>query len=315
MHVIFDESRPELRGISEYYNHQLLIQLGRLERERVEAVLKSKKTAKLVLKIGGAATIISCFIFNPAVAFVTGFILTGIIALLVRAFQSNKAYYDASLFLSEKLCRFVGWKYRRDPVKVPNLAVFTQLGLLTRDKDRISLEDQILGRRNGRKFHYIECHIESRHEREDDEGNIEVYWVTEFKGALLQTKFTREFLGKLVVLNDSDYFIGWQDRMKRVGLEDPVFEKIFEAYGNDQVEARYILTPTFMQKLVDMSQKISRDFVRLGFYNNQVFATIYNADRFEIAGTKAKITDGDQVMKTMGDIEDIFTIMDAIVDD
>jgi len=38
--------------------------------------------------------------------------------------------------------------------------------------------------------------------------------------------------------------------MKRVGLVDPVFEKIFEAYGTDQVEARYLLTPTFMQRLV-----------------------------------------------------------------
>ena len=38
--------------------------------------------------------------------------------------------------------------------------------------------------------------------------------------------------------------------LRKVGLEDPHFEKIFEVFGDDQVEARAILTPVFMEELV-----------------------------------------------------------------
>ena len=32
-----------------------------------------------------------------------------------------------------------------------------------------------------------------------------------------------------------------------IKLEDPEFEKLFAVYGDDQIEARYILTPALMQ--------------------------------------------------------------------
>ena len=38
-----------------------------------------------------------------------------------------------------------------------------------------------------------------------------------------------------------------------VGLEDPVFEKIFEVFSTDQIEARRILTPAFMEKLLSLN--------------------------------------------------------------
>lgn len=36
-----------------------------------------------------------------------------------------------------------------------------------------------------------------------------------------------------------------------VRLEDPEFEKIFVVYSSDEVEARYILSTSFMERLVE----------------------------------------------------------------
>ncbi len=39
-----------------------------------------------------------------------------------------------------------------------------------------------------------------------------------------------------------------------VHLEDPRFDGVFTVYSTDQVEARYLLTPTFMERLADLPE-------------------------------------------------------------
>ncbi len=41
-------------------------------------------------------------------------------------------------------------------------------------------------------------------------------------------------------------------------LEDPRFEQEFVVYADDQVEARYVLTPSLMERLVEFKQKAGR---------------------------------------------------------
>ena len=40
--------------------------------------------------------------------------------------------------------------------------------------------------------------------------------------------------------------------VERVGLEDPTFERLFEAYGTDQVAARRVLTTTMLERMRDL---------------------------------------------------------------
>ncbi len=48
--------------------------------------------------------------------------------------------------------------------------------------------------------------------------------------------------------------IDW--KLKEVTLEDPEFNKMYEVYSDDQVEARYIITPTFMERLKNIREVI-----------------------------------------------------------
>ena len=41
----------------------------------------------------------------------------------------------------------------------------------------------------------------------------------------------------------------------RVKLESPDFEKQFDVYGNDPVEARYLLTPLLMERILQLDQR------------------------------------------------------------
>ena len=56
---------------------------------------------------------------------------------------------------------------------------------------------------------------------------------------------------------------------KKIRLEDPEFQKQFEVYCDDQITARYVLTPAFMQRL----KKTERTSQRTSVYRDQ---TKYN---------------------------------------
>jgi len=71
------------------------------------------------------------------------------------------------------------------------------------------------------------------------------------------------------------------DRRKLVDLENLEFERVFKVTAADQVEARFILTPKFMERLLDFFKKAG-DRVHLSFCNGRMFLAIStNHDYFE----------------------------------
>ena len=59
--------------------------------------------------------------------------------------------------------------------------------------------------------------------------------------------------------------LGQMGKTQRVKLEGPVFEKAFEVYSTDQVEARFILTPDFMERLIGLERTFKGRQVRCAF--------------------------------------------------
>jgi hypothetical protein len=49
-------------------------------------------------------------------------------------------------------------------------------------------------------------------------------------------------------------FSSFANNLEKVKLESIDFENRFIVYSNDQVEARYILTPSFMERLVKLEK-------------------------------------------------------------
>lgn len=66
---------------------------------------------------------------------------------------------------------------------------------------------------------------------------------------------------------------------KKVGLEDVRFEKYFEVFGTDQVEARYLLSPALMSRIVGFKQKTKMQ-MQFSFIGNKVyFGLFYSAGK------------------------------------
>lgn len=78
--------------------------------------------------------------------------------------------------------------------------------------------------------------------------------VTTFKGvAIMMDLGHKKFFGHTIIARDSGKMGEWFKKrttgLDRANLVDPEFEKLFDVYTNDQVEARYLIDPDIMQRL------------------------------------------------------------------
>ena len=70
---------------------------------------------------------------------------------------------------------------------------------------------------------------------------------------------------------------------KKVNLEDPEFEKYYDVYSTDQVEARYLITTAFMNRMVELAKKGIGENITLSFEHGNVnIAVSSSKDWFEV---------------------------------
>jgi hypothetical protein len=150
---------------------------------------------------------------------------------------------------------------------------------LFRQPDRYNGEDLITGIHGKTQFRLSELHAEERRTTRDSNGNTRTSYYTIFKGFMLIADFNKHFHGHTFVLPDNIEKFGfswltkglqkWSGRGQLVYMENVEFEKEFVVYATDQVEARYILTPTLMESIL----QLKRDFnapIHISFVDSHV---------------------------------------------
>ncbi len=147
---------------------------------------------------------------------------------------------------------------------------FDECGLFSKP-DRYSSKDCVEGYIGKTHIRFSLVHAEEEREStstdKDGHTHTDTYYVTIFSGILFSADFNKHFSGKTYVLKKSFLF-----RRGRVKLEDPRFNEKFKVYSTNQIEARYILTPNFMEKIIALSEKI--DDIELSFCNERVYIAI-----------------------------------------
>jgi tetratricopeptide (TPR) repeat protein len=82
-----------------------------------------------------------------------------------------------------------------------------------------------------------------------------------FMGLFFRGRFNKRLKGRTVILPDTlkskTRFLN-RFRGEVVRLEDPEFEKLFEVYADDQIEARYALSTSLMARLVNFRNKVNQ---------------------------------------------------------
>ncbi|MET0547439.1 MAG: DUF3137 domain-containing protein, partial [Caulobacterales bacterium] len=212
----------------------------------------------------------------------------------------------------ELMADAIGGRYEGGGFQPPAFDRFRALDL-TPSYDRCNFEDHFSGERHARAFDLYEAHLER--ETKDKDGDSS--WSTVFRGQLIRIHFPKPFLGVTIVRRDTGIFNGLQNlgkkKFDRIGLGDPTFERIFEVYGTDQVEARALVHPFFMERLLEIETTYQGKKVRCGFENGDLLIAIEGGNKFEAGSMFKPLADPERARKVVRDIAQILKMMDAVL--
>ena len=303
----FNEHHPEFKGFSDYYHREVFPLLAVRDGERREA-LRNTVIFGLIVSVITIFTAVYLFNIseNSQPSFIALFVGGGFLPVLY-ARLSKTIRGETKEKIVGGICAYIGWTFNAEVTEKPDLSYWTRLGLVPKvfGMSRSSFEDQMSGQAHGAEFNSVEVHLE----RKGDKS-----WHTVMRGQLMTLTFPRKFLGRTVVLRDKGFLQGKKKGdMKRVGLADPVFEKIFEAYSTDQVESRYLLDPVFMQKLVDLERSVDGKNIRFGFIDGQLLIVVETPNRFEAGSMLQPLTSPERTQKILDEVGAVYDVVDGVM--
>ncbi len=272
----------------EFYEKELLPDLEIFDLQRK----KSNRNVITILSI--TATLIagevlliptaseSLKVIIPIITAVTGIILTGIFSKNFRREYKSKIISRITNFVEEGLVY--------SPEGSVTQAEFEKSKIFLVTCDRFRGEDHFKGKLGKTDIEFSEIHAEERHTTGTGSDSREEY-ITIFRGLFIIADFNKHFRTHTVVLPDTaERMFGKfgqtlqsisPGRGELIRLEDPEFEKEFCVYGDDQVEARYILTPSLMERIISFKRKWNTR-VYLSFLDSKVYIAIsMNKNLFE----------------------------------
>lgn len=104
----------------------------------------------------------------------------------------------------------------------------------------------------------------------NDKSNRKEDYYNVFSGTFIKLDFNKEIKTNVILQFDIAEklfgFLGSKIQKSRIGyeivkLENPKFEKIFKVQAQSQQEARYILTPALMERLIQVNKKMTQAFM------------------------------------------------------
>lgn len=153
--------------------------------------------------------------------------------------------------------------------------------------NRSNFEDMWSGTIGPRSFSLHEAHLQQRRQ-----SGKNTRYVTVFRGPVMTISADRRFHGTTLVERARKHrkfgFFGEKDELEagamalaRVDMVHPGFEDQFTVYSSDQVEARYLVHPTYVEKMIALEQAFAGKKIRALFHEGEVTVVLESANMFE----------------------------------
>lgn len=263
-------------NFSLFYEKELKHLLAPLEEDR-KKIKKYGVTGFFLLGAAILLFIISAVSHNSGTAVIAFMLLLAALTLLI-IFGNKKKLFAGGFkeTIVQKIIHFI------DPSLVysPHLSIsktdYLNSGLFVEQPDRYSGDDYIEGTHEKTFFCFSELHTE----RKVSSGKS-THWETIFRGLFFIADFNKNFSGRTYLWSERNpqinfltkLFSSFAWNLEKIKLESVEFEKRFIVYSSDQVEARYILTPSFMERIVRL-QQLMGEGTSLSFVNTNIHVAV-----------------------------------------
>lgn len=269
-----------------FFDEVLIRDLGKLEVERKKLVseLVIAGVCTLIAVIVGAIVILSMGGPPPVIIF----LLAGCVIVGVGVGHFAKKGYVGKFKLGiiGEIVRFIDEGLEYHPKDHVSKDEFNRSGIFTLKPNNYKGDDLVGGTVGKTAIMFSE--IKAMHESGSGKNRTV---VKVFRGLFFVGDFNKHFSGKTVVVSDvAEKMFGGFGKMlqsmnfsrgKLIKLEDPEFEKMFVVYGDDQIEARYILSMSLMERIVNFRKSTGKE-IQLSFVGSKVYVAIpYDKNLFE----------------------------------
>ena len=311
------ESEPYEEGFAEHYRTRLLPRVKNYEKKRIKALnvarIRCLKSIPIIIVLLGIILAISNSDVLSKYIGSAFLISVGIISVIVVFIYSSINKYKTSIKgkIFPRILEFAG-----DFVYKPNysapFAQYKKYDILPPFDPPVSFsEDYVKGTYNNVNIEFFEARLmRGAHFK----GKKAV-----FNGVIAKISVNKKFSSKTVIRADKGSFGDWvsgrklPENQEVVRLEDPKFDKLFNVYSNDQIEARYLLTTTFMERLIEVEKAFRSQKIECCFYKQYLVMAIHLIKDWFEPGPITKIEDfRDDSKKLLADINSIFNICDTL---
>lgn len=181
------------------------------------------------------------------------------------------------------------------------------------DWDDWSAEDEIFGEYRGMPLSIVELKLTKGSGKDER---------TVFQGLTAAVTLPRGLKGTTVVIPDRGLFGNLAERLRGgpcqpVRLEDPRFEKAYEVYGSDQVSARALLTPAFMERFMAFAEAGHFGAPAALVQDNRLLmalGTLGGRDLFEPPSYRKPAAGREALTQLHDDIASVLRAADAVID-
>lgn len=180
------------------------------------------------------------------------------------------------------------------------------------DHDSLQADDEIAGTHDGLPIEIIEVRLRKR---------VNKKTRVVFDGLLVAVTLPRSLTNTTVVMTDrglwEKFKAGWCGAaMEPVRLEHLTFEQRYEVYSTDQVEARALLTPAFMERFVALGDSSGFALPGAMAEGNTLMVALPKRmgtpDLFE-PPPYWKPAGGDTLLRLQNDIRKVLAMTDAVI--
>ena len=280
-----------------------------LENKRKELLRKGRSEGLIYAAIFLVVGVIALLILKLEGIF--GPIVIVVISVIIFITCINNKSKIFSSFYKEEVVDEIIHAFCQNATYSPNNGVsedlFRNSGLFT-SPDRYHAEDLIEGCLDKTSFICSEVHAEERRARSTKNG-VQYYWEDIFKGFLFIADFHKEFQGETTVLRDSFFKI--KMGASRVKMENPDFEKVFDVFSTNQIEARYLITPSMMERMLKLDSNFKKG-ITISFRNSTILVAIPDSkNRFE-ADVRSSLSDMSILKSDFAVLQSLLEIVDEL---
>ena len=302
-----EKSYHEIRQeFSEKYKKEIARFLDSKDEERIATLKKANLISVITILLAIVGFVATLTIVKEGEIPIQIPILIAVIGCGIRTWYIKKFINEIKKKVMPKACscfKNLHWsadKYT-DTSFIRNSEMFSYY-------NREHVDDVFYGNYNGINFKIVEICLEY-HRRSGKHSST----TTIFDGILLRISMDKKFNGQTVVRPDTLFHSSTASHLKRTELEDVDFEKKFDVFTTDEIEARYLITPALMEKLKNIGKAFYAQRTYCAFNNSEILIGFSNSQNFfEVCSINKPLNDRAHFIKMLNEIIEIYKLIDYL---